>query len=422
MIKLNTIIKKLFINILIFFFVLLIIFSIVNNNNSYREGFGVNDIDKVIKQIEDAIKFTKEIPNQINSIDRKFLGKFNDLAGQLNSSVQNLGKTIEQNATGKLNQVAGEIDNKVLGKFNDLTNQLNNNLQNMGQTIEKNATGKLNQIGNEIDNKVLGKFNDLVSQLTNNLQNLGKIIEKNALDKLNSLGGEIQNNAFNKINSLGNELEKNTVGKLTKLGSEIENNTIGKLTKIGEEIEKNTVDKITKLGKQIEKNAVDKIEKLGNEIEKNTVDFFTKKLKSIFTQLGDMFNDGLIKPINDLFVGLGNIFVQIFGILEEIGNKIVQLPGCVLTYAIKSTFDTIEFTYTKIIPKVIRTPLSFLYKYTLGIIVDFIANISGFNDSVRKCYGFNVKSEIKKINSNVKDIDRSFKDNFGNINFSKIKI
>jgi len=183
-------------------------------------------------------------------------------------------------------------------------------------------------------------------------------------------------------------------------------------------IDNKLTGKVTELGDQIK----DKLEKMGQQIEKNTTDLVTNKLTSIFTQLGDMFNEALIQPILNLFTGIGNIFVQIFGILQEIGNKIVQLPNCILTYAIKSTIDTINYLYNKIVPKIIRDPLSFIYKYTLGIIFDFISRITGFDASVNKCYGFNINSEINKINSNLNDINDSFKNDFGNINFSQIKI
>jgi hypothetical protein len=335
--KINkTLLKHIFINILILFFVSLITISIINNNVHYREGFNINDINKVVKEIENVTDLTREIPNQIRS-----------------------------------------IDNKVVGKVNAIGNQLNNNLQNLGQKIENNAFDKIKYVGGEIEKNTVGKVSKLASEVEDNVKNLGQTIEKNTIDKV---------------------------------------------SKLGEQLEKKTLDKLTNLGKQIEKKTVDQMKTLGNEIEKNTVDFFTKKLKSIFTQLGDIFNDGLIKPINDLFMGIGNIFVQIFGILQEIGNKIVQLPTCMLTYMIKSTADTVNYAYNKIMPKALQVPLSFIYKYTLGLIVEFIANITGFNDSVNKCYGFNVKSEITNIKSNLKDINRSFKDNFGDINFSKIKI
>jgi len=221
------------------------------------------------------------------------------------------------------------------------------------------------------------------------------------------------NKVFKKIGDVVDLTEK-----LPKQIDSIDNKLVGKVTKLGDQIN----DNVKQMGKEIEKNTLDKMEKLGKQIEKTTIDIFTKKLTSIFTQIGDMFNKGIIEPIINLFVGIGKIFVQIFGILEEISNKIVQLPNCIFTYAIKSTIDSLNYMYNKIIPKVIRTPLSFIYNYTLGIIFGFIANITGYNSSVQKCYGFNVNAEINKINSNLNNINSSFKNNFGDINFSKIKI
>jgi hypothetical protein len=225
---------------------------------------------------------------------------------------------------------------------------------------------------------------------------------------------------INDVNKVFDQIDDVTklAEKLPKQINSIDDKLMGKVNELGDKVNKN----MQQIGKDIEKNTVDKIEKMGKEIEKNTVDLFTNKLKSIFTQLGDIFNKGLVEPIIALFTGIGNIFVQIFGILEEIGNKIVQLPSCIFTYAIKSFFDSIDYLYSRIMPKFIRNPLSTIYSYTLGILVNFIAEITGYNDSVRKCYGFNVNSEVNKINSNLTDINKSFKKDFGNLNFSKIKI
>jgi hypothetical protein len=161
---------------------------------------------------------------------------------------------------------------------------------------------------------------------------------------------------------------------------------------------------------------------MGKEIEKKTINILTDKLKSIFTQLGDIFNKGLINPLLNLFVGIGNIFIQIFGILKQIGNKIVTLPGCIFTYAIKETIDTFEFLYNRIMPKFLKNIISFVYKYTLGYIFGFIGYITGYDDSIKKCYGFNVSTNVDKINSNMTDIYSSFKKDFGRLNFSEIKV
>ena len=50
------------------------------------------------------------------------------------------------------------------------------------------------------------------------------------------------------------------------------------------------------------------LDDLGDAIKKNTIDLVTEKFTSIFKQLGNIFDDGLVKPFTALFDGLGNIF------------------------------------------------------------------------------------------------------------------
>lgn len=183
-----------------------------------------------------------------------------------------------------------------------------------------------------------------------------------------------------------------------------------------------TVDDIPKEIKNIDKKLSKQVSDMGKEIEKNTINMLTNKLGSVFKQIGDIINAGLIQPILALFNGIGNIFVQIFNILKEITNKIISLPNCIFTYAIKETIDTFNYLYRKIIPKFLRNIFSFIYKYTFRYLFDFIGYITGYTASVQKCYSFNVSSEIDKINSSLNNIESSFKNDFGHLDFSKIKI
>ena len=116
-------------------------------------------------------------------------------------------------------------------------------------------------------------------------------------------------------------------------------------------------DEINNINDKVNKKMTD----MGKQIEKNMTDVLTKKLGSIFTQIGDIFNKGLVEPILAVFTGFGNIFVQIFGILKEIGNKIVSLPGCIFIFMIKGTINAIEYFYSKMVPKFLRNILSFIY-------------------------------------------------------------
>ena len=182
------------------------------------------------------------------------------------------------------------------------------------------------------------------------------------------------------------------------------------------------VGQIPKEINNIDNKLTKQINTMGVEIEKKTVNIVTNKLKSIFTQFTDIFNNAIIKPLLALFNGIGNIFIQIFKILKEIGNKITSLPNCIFTYAIKETINSLNYIYNKIIPNFIKNILSFIYKYTFRYIFEFIGYITGYNESVQKCYGFNVSSEVDNINNSLNNIEKSFKSDFGNINFSKIKI
>jgi predicted PurR-regulated permease PerM len=182
-------------------------------------------------------------------------------------------------------------------------------------------------------------------------------------------------------------------------------------------IDKKFTQQVTKVGSQLEK----KTEEMGKNIEKKIVTGITVKLKSLFTQLGEIFNNGLIKPILTLFNGIGNIFMQIFGILKQIGNKIASLPNCIITYIIKGSIDSVESIYNKIMPNFLKNIISFVYKYTLRYVFYIIGDITGYSDSVDKCYNFNVSTSVDKINSSLSDINSSFKQDFGKLNFSSIK-
>ena len=236
------------------------------------------------------------------------------------------------------------------------------------------------------------------------------------------------NNIPNEINKVGTKLETQT----KKMGKEIEDNT----QKMGKQIEENTQkmgkeieNKAKKMGEEIEENAKkmgeeieEKTKQMGKEIEAKTINVLVVKLESIFTQLGDLFNDSVISPIITLFNNIGNIFVQIFGILQEIGNKIVSLPGCLLTYAITETLNTFFYFYRSILPKFIRDIFTNIYNYTFKFVFDFIGSITGYDKSYDRCYGFNISNEVNKINSNLTNINTSFKNDFGNLDFSKIKV
>jgi predicted PurR-regulated permease PerM len=216
---------------------------------------------------------------------------------------------------------------------------------------------------------------------------------------------QVESFSVNDIDNMFDDI-KDVTKAVNKLPNEI-NNIDTKLTQ-----------QVNNVATQLEK----KTEEMAKEIEKKTITILTDKLKSVFIQIGDIFNKGIIEPILAVFNGIGNIFVQIFNILKETGNKIISLPNCIMTYMITEAINTFYFFYNIIMPKFLKNIASSIYHYTLRYIFDFIGYITGYSDSVKRCYGFNVSTEVDKINSNLNDINSSFKKDFGHMDFSKIQI
>jgi len=196
--------------------------------------------------------------------------------------------------------------------------------------------------------------------------------------------------------------------------------TAGDLNKITK-----SVDDIGKMAEKIPKELKelnDKMADVKDEAVQQMNDIIVTKFESVFIQIGDIFDDGLINPIMALMEGLGNMFVQIFKIFEEIGNKIISLPGCIILYMIVETLNIIVFFYRLIIPSIIRGAFFTLYKYTFKVIVDFILRFIGYTGAVSSCYSFNVNKQIKSMEKGFSKVNSEFKNNFGRLDFSKISV
>ena len=197
-------------------------------------------------------------------------------------------------------------------------------------------------------------------------------------------------------------------------------NDIGKITddvkNIGT-IANSIPKKIDDLNKTIDTKFTD----FEKKVEDKTTGIITEKFKSVFEQLGAIFNDGLIKPLIVLFNGIGNMFIQIFNILGLIVNKIISLPSCLVTYLVVESLNVMYNIYKSIVPNWLENIISTLYKYTIKIIVEFFKRILGIDSSIQRCYGFNINKEMESINEEFKKINDSFKNDFGKLNFNSIK-
>jgi hypothetical protein len=176
---------------------------------------------------------------------------------------------------------------------------------------------------------------------------------------------------------------------------------------------KKTTKQVQKAGNDI-KNIDKDIKNFPKQIDNQVIGKFTK----FFTQLGDILNKGIIKPLETLFIGIGNIFVQIFNILMLIGNKIVGLPGCIFYYIFDGIFAAIYGIFKLILPR-------FLMKWIIDPIAsffNFFLDWFGYNAASRRCRAFNVNQEVNKMNNQLTNIDKSFKKDFGKLDFKKIKL
>lgn len=170
-------------------------------------------------------------------------------------------------------------------------------------------------------------------------------------------------------------------------------------------------------------NQIDnKLEDFLEKVKQTTIDIVTQKITSVLSQIGDIFKTALINPIVTLFTGIGGIFVGIFGILREIGNKIASLPSCIPTYGITSVYNTVHSGYTFIIPTFLKTIIGKIYDTLFKRVVDWALGVSGYTASYNKCYGFDVSGAIDKIEDSAKKIETSFTSDFGRLDFSKIKV
>lgn len=205
-------------------------------------------------------------------------------------------------------------------------------------------------------------------------------------------------------------------------------NTIDKLVSVADDIPK----EINNIKNDVN-NSVNKVEQVGNtitnEIDDKLTNFLTKvenlvinKIKSFFTQFGNILNDGLVNPIIVLFEGIGYMFLAIFDILKEIANKIISLPSCILIYMFGTIIDTLYAIYTYICPNFIRKYINYIYKIIIQTPIDFILNITGFSSTINKCYSFNVNSEINKMQNQFSKINTTFKNDFGKLDFASIQL
>lgn len=230
----------------------------------------------------------------------------------------------------------------------------------------------------------------------------------------------VANNIPNQINNIGNSI-KNSENMITSSVNSATGTINNSFNSVKTDVNQgfNTVkNTATQLNKEIE----DKLVKFGKEIEQKTNDLVINKIKSFFDQLGNILNQAIVVPFKTLFIGLGDVFIQIFEIIKMIGDKIVSLPNCIFIYGIKSFTDTVQSIYRYIIPSFIRNVITSIYNFLFKWLVDYLLKMIGYTGAVERCYGFNVNDKVDNMNNIFKNISRTFNSSFGNIKNNPIRL
>lgn len=423
----NSKIAKKFLFIFILISLLLVIQSLLEKPSVPIEGFGVKDFEKIIDDIKGVSKVVDDVKDGITSLDDQFAGITN---------------TIRKEATDI-------VEDKIIGFANEALDAA----EILADTAFDKAKGFAEEIGNEVEDKAMGFANEALGSATKMIKQVENTAKKSVDEAKEGVmvavrGVEIKAKGFadaaenvakkgideakDGVMEAVRGVEKKAKGfadaaeTVAKKGideakegvmvavKEVEKNAKKGINEAKEGVMTvvNEVKKIAEEAKDAAKSAQSGITTLGSIIE--------KKFTSFGGKFVSIMSDAIIDPFTTLFTGLGKVFNQVFGILKEIGNKIVSLPGCVPFYMIDAVSNTIEGISKSILPNFITNFFGLIYDYIFNPIISWFLNLFGYYDSKKKCYGFDVDSQLVEITDEFKRIGTSFTDGFGKFDLGKL--
>ena len=203
--------------------------------------------------------------------------------------------------------------------------------------------------------------------------------------------------------------------------AEIKNIINSEIDAIKNDIQNTLMGQIDTMKTGIQDNLENEINNMTSKVTDDINTTLISKFTSFFTQIGNIFQNAIIQPILAFFMGIGDIFLQLFNILKMIADKIGSLPNCIPFYIFDTITSFIISTIKKILPTFIFNFFNNLYNLTLGVIVIWFLDFIGWTDADRRCYAFNTDSEISKMKDDTENIGNTFTSGFGDINFSNIQ-
>jgi len=433
--------------ILILILIVIVTHFILLKKNKVSEGFNVEDIGNIMTKIKDGIV---NLPAKVEQTYQS-ASSLADKAGGLTTKITELPSVISD----QYKLAADAIDTQITGNpvfkgvtsaINTIDNQFNtigSQLTSIGPTITGGVSDildKVSVLGDEVKNvgpTIKGKLDEAVSSASqgvtssiSSVQSIGgtigselsgvgdkiagveKIIGDEFKGALSSLSDGITP-VISNIESAGSLITKEVKG----IGKQIDG--IGKTITTGVTDAATTVETgvlsgvktIEETGKRVTKEIDEKFMEFIKLVEETVKTVVIDKLLKFFDQIPGILNKAIVDPFTTLFTGLGDVFVEIFNIFRLIGDKITNLPSCVPAYGIQGTLSGVDGFLRYFIPGWIVDYMELVYKYTIKVIFDW----TGITKWMDGCVGFDVSSEVDKMNDTFKNISNTFISDFGNI-------
>ena len=255
----------------------------------------------------------------------------------------------------------------------------------------EDAANRAKKVAEDAANKAKKAEEDAAAAAKKAADDAAAAAEKLLQDTLNA-EAEIKNIINSEIDAIKNDIQNTLMGQIDTMKTGIQNNLENEINNMTTEVT--------------------------NEINTTLISKFT----SFFSQIGDIFQNAIIQPILAFFIGIADIFVQLFNLLKMIADKIESLPTCIPFYIFDTITSFIINTIKNILPSFIFNFFNNLYNLTLGVIVVWILDFIGWTDADQRCYSFNTDSEISKMRDDAENIGNSFTSGFGDINFTQLII
>jgi hypothetical protein len=253
--------------------------------------------------------------------------------------------------------------------------------------VAKNVTGEIKGIGREITNGV--------SQIENTATSVTNQIDK----KLDDFGNILENKILDKVTGIVNVVKTEILEIVTTMISVAKTEIIGQLENMIEVLKEEILDVVKTMINVLKKEVFDRI-------------------AAIFAQIPGVLNNAIVNPLNTLFTGIKNIFLEIFKILRKIGFKIVSLPSCILYYFINGIVSSITGFLSWLTPSWIEKPVSAIWNATIGALLSWVLDFVGYNSALRKCIEFDVDENVNNMEIAANNIADAFTKDFGkNIKF-----